>query len=192
MYCTVASLKRYLGISAATTTDDVLLAELIQSADGIIDRMTRRKFEAASDTTRYFDAVADVFGYELIFDEDICAITTVTNGDSVVVSSSEYVTMPRNQTPYFGIRILVSANKTWTYVTDRENAISVVGKWAYSSTPPHDIEQASRRLAAYLYRQKDNANDLDRAVVVGNATVLPTEIPGDVMAMIRPYIRRVP
>ena len=191
MYCTLGSLKRYLGIGTSTTTDDVLLTELIESAQGIIDRATGRTFEAASDSTRYLDAVHDVDGYELIFDADICSITTVTNGDAVEVSSSEYTTMPRNETPYYGIRILKSANKSWTYSTDNEGAISVAGKWAYSQTAPDDIAQACRRLAAYLYRQKDNANDLDRAVVVGNATVLPTALPSDVKALIAPYVRLV-
>ena len=192
MYCTVASLKRYLGISSTVTTDDVLLTELIQSAQAIIDRYTGRTFEAATDTTRYFDAVHDVDGYELIFDADICAITTVTNGDAVVVSSSEYTTKPRNETPYYAIRMLDSAQKSWTYTTDSEGAISVAGKWAYSATAPDDIGAATRRLAAYLYRQKDNANDLDRAVVVGNATVLPSRLPADVTDMIRPYVRVIP
>ena len=188
-YCTVDDLKRYLGIAAATTGDDVLLAELIQAAQTMIDSATGRTFEAVSDSTRYFDAIHDVYGYELVFDADICSITTVTNGDGVAVSSSEYATNPRNQTPYYSIRILASAGKSWTYSTDHEDAISVAGRWAYSTSAPNDIEQAARRLAAYLYRQKDNANDLDRAVIVGNATVLPSELPSDVRQLIRPYVR---
>ena len=70
--------------------------------------------------------------------------------------------------------------------------ISVVGKWAYSATAPSDIEHACKRLAAFFYRQKDNANDIDRAVVVGNATVLPSDLPRDVVQLLKPYVRLVP
>ena len=184
-YTTTSTLKSYLGITGGT--DDVLLASLIDSAGAIIDRYTGRTFEASADSTRYFDALSDTDGHRLIFDEDICAITTVTNGDSVVVASDEYVTMPANETPYYGIELLMSANKSWDYTTDHQNAISVAGKWAYSQTVPDDIAHACVRLAAFLYRQKDNANDIDRAVVVGNATVLPSDLPRDVMQLITPY-----
>ena len=187
MYATVNAVKRYLGITA--TTDDVLLYEFIYAAQGIIDNTTGRTFEASADSTRYLDAVADVHGNELWFGGDVCALTTVTNGNSVVVSSSEYTTMPRNHTPYYAIKLLPSASKTWTYTTDHEGAITVVGRWAYSLTAPDAIKQATTRLAAYLYRQKDNASDLDRTLIVGNATVLPAQIPSDVKMMLRPYVK---
>jgi hypothetical protein len=189
MYVTVSTVKRYLGITA--TTDDVLIAELIAAAQGLIEQYTGRVFEAGTDSTRYFDAVRDIDGATLYLDYDLCAITTVTNGDSVAVSSSEYTTRPRNATPYYAIQILPSAAKTWTYTTDHEDAISIVGRWAYSTAPSADIRQACTRLSAYLYRQKDNANDLDRALVVGNATVLPGQIPEDIRVLLRPYRRVV-
>lgn len=190
-YCTVANLKTYLGIPSGTTTDDALLTDLVASAQAMIDAATGRTFEASQDSTRYLDAVRDVDGRELIFDADICSITSVTNGDSVVVATNEYATMPRNETPYYGIRLLSSSGKAWTYTDDAEGAIAVVGKWAYSETAPADIEHACKRLAAYMYRQKDNAQDLDRAVVVGNATLLPSQLPGDVMNAIRHYVPHV-
>jgi hypothetical protein len=58
-------------------------------------------------------------------------------------------------------------------------------------TPPDDIVQATLRLSAYLYRQPANAMDLDRAVIVGNATIAPGAIPADVFMMLRPYQARV-
>lgn len=189
-YTTIEAVKRYLGISA--TTDDVLIAEMMTAAENYIDLETGRTFEATTDSTRYFDAVHDVDGATLFFDEDICAITTVTNGDAVVVSSSEYTTMPRNETPYFAIKILPSANKSWTYTTDSAGAISVVGKWAYSVTAPRAVVQAATRLTAYLYRQKDNATDADRPVFTGDGNVLmPVDLPRDVAAMIQRYYRRI-
>lgn len=188
-YTTVSDLKTYLGVTG--TGDDTLLGDLIDRAQKIIESATDRVFEASADTTRYFDAIDDVQGAVLWFDEDLCAITTVTNGDSVEVASDEYVTQPRNSTPYDSIKLLSSSNKSWTYSTDPENAISVEGKWAFSTSPPDDIVHATVRLAAYLYRQKDNAKELDRTVIAGNATILPANFPSDVMTIIRHYKRLV-
>lgn len=190
-YCSVANLKEYLGIT--TSTDDGLLADLIASADRIIDTDTGRTFEAIEDSTRYFDAYADVVADTLYFDTDLCEITSITNGDGTSISVSHYVTEPRNRTPYFAIKLKASSSKQWVAASngDGENAITVVGKWAYSASAPDDIVQASNRLAAYLYRQKDNANDLDRAIVAGNSTVLPSSLPSDLKQILRAYRKRL-
>jgi len=184
-YCSTPELKRYLGITGSG--DDELLSELLASAQQIIETHTGKKFEASSDTTRYFDAVADVDGYKLFFDQWCADITSITNGDGESVSGSSYVTMPVNGEQYYGVKLLGSKSVTWTYTDDAESAISVTGKWAYMVTPKDDIVQATKRLAAFLYRQRENANDVDRAVVVGNATVLPSQLPADVSRLIAPY-----
>lgn len=189
-YCEVGDLKGYLGIT--DSDDDALLATLISSADAMINADTGRVFEASTNTTRYLDAYADVIGDTLYLDTDLCAITSITNGDGTTISGSHYVTEPRNQTPYFAIKLKPSSGKTWTVASngDSENAITIVGRWAYSTSAPADIEQCSRRLAAYLYRQKDNANDLDRAIVAGNSTVLPSNLPSDIKQILKSYRRR--
>lgn len=189
MYTDATTLKRYLGISSSS--DDTLLGECIARAQALIDDYTGRAFEAAADTTRTFDAVADVNGPLLYVDEDLCQITSVTNGDGVVVAANEYTTQPRNETPYYALRLLASSGKAWTYEDDHEDAISIVGRWAWSVTAPTAIAQAAIRLASYLYRQKDSANDLDRAVVVGNSTLLPSDLPSDLVQILDAYRRRV-
>jgi hypothetical protein len=191
-YTTAEVIKRYLGIPVAA--DDTLLGECIVRAQAMIDAHTGRTFEAAAASVRYFDAETDlVDAYTLHLDYDLCSITTVTNGDGVVVAASEYVTSPRNATPYYEIRIKASNSKYWTYDTDPENAIAVNGKWAYSATAPADIVQAAVRLVSYLYRQKDNVGgDQDRPVVVADGvTLLPARIPADIKDILFPYVRRV-
>lgn len=186
MYCGVVELRDYLGVSS--TTDDALLNSFILAAKRIIDDNTGRTFEASSDSTRYFDAIQDVQGSTLYLGHyDLCAITTITNGDGTTLNTDHYVTEPRNGTPYYAIKLKASAGKSWVYMTDPENAISITGRWAYSTTAPDSIGHACKRLAGYLYRQKDNAGDLDRALVVGNSTILPNQIPSDIRMIIQPY-----
>jgi len=181
-YTDTTTLKRYLGITG--TGDDTLLTELIARAQAIIDSHTRRTFEASADATKYFDVPDE---YELYLGTDLCSVTSVTNGDGTAVT--EYVTLPRRSTPYYAIVPKALSGVVWTYTTNPENAIAVTGKWAYSTSAPADVAGACVRLAAYLYRQKDNAGEMDRAIVAGNATILPAQLPADVMTMLRPYRR---
>lgn len=190
MYCTIADLKAYLGITG--TGDDTLLYDCILRAQKLIERKTGRVFEVTVSTTHYFDAVADVAGSVLWFDDDCCSLTTVTNGDadSTVITSAYYVTQPRNTTPYHAIKLLSSSGYSWEYTNDPENAIQVSGKWGYSATPPDDIVQACVRLAAYLYRQKDQQLIESMVTEQGIITVQP-DLPKDIETILRPYKRRI-
>ena len=188
-YCGVEELKEYLGVTGAT--DDAMLLTLLAAAQRTIDSYCARTFEATADTVRTFDSQRDVDGYTLTVDSDLCAITSIVNGDGTTISNSHYVTEPRNETPYYAIRLKASAGKVWTSTVsgDSENAITITGKWAYSTSAPSDIAHVCKRLAAYIYRQKDNAGDLDRAVIAGNSTILPAQIPSDIRLMLTPYKR---
>lgn len=189
MYVSLSDVRAYLAASEAT--DDALLTMLIANAQAIINKITDRNFEVAADSTRYFDAVANVRAGILYFDTDICAITSISNA-GVPLAANQYVPLPRNVTPWFAIRLRDDATQSWnSTATASEDAISVTGKWGYSTAAPPDIAQACLRLTAYLYRQRENANDLDRALVVGNATVLPARLPQDIMEMLIPYRRLV-
>ena len=188
-YCGVDELKEYLGVTG--TADDAMLLTLLAAAQRTIDSYCARTFEATADTVRTFDSQRDVDGYTLTVDSDLCAITSIVNGDGTTISNSHYVTEPRNETPYYAIRLKTSAGKVWTSTVsgDSENAITITGKWAYSTSAPSDIAHVCKRLAAYIYRQKDNAGDLDRAVIAGNSTILPAQIPNDIRLMLTPYKR---
>lgn len=189
-YTTVSLLKTYLG--ATTSNDDTLLTALIARAQAIIDAYCQRTFEASANTSKTFDADRDTDGAWLYLDEDLASINTVTNGDGdVLTASTEYMTEPRNRTPYFAIKLISQSGLSWTWTTAPENAITISGKWAYSTTAPDDIVHATLRLAAYLYRQRDNAADLDRPVYVGNATILPSQLPSDIKTILAPYRRLV-
>lgn len=181
--------KSYLGISG--TGDDVLLISLLEHASKAVDSYTGRTFQATSDTTRYFDALGEhiIDGRTLLLDDDLCSITTLTNGDGTVITSSYYTTAPRNSTPYYAIRLKDNSTYTWTYTTSWESAISIVGKWAYSTTPPDDVVQAALRWAGYLYKQKDAQVFDTTAIPEAGVIQIPAGVPPDVRMLLRPYKR---
>lgn len=180
LYITVARLKQELDLDSQA--EDSLLARKIREAQVMIEQATRRVFKATADTTVRFDAAWDVEGRTLWFPHlDLCAITTVTNGDGTVITADKYVTEPRGETPFYGITLRTSSGLAWTYTADPEDAIAVTGRWAFSLTPPDDILQATVRLSAWLYRQRDSSSDFDRVSVgVNGVTMLPASIPQDI------------
>lgn len=193
-YCTTADVKAYTGITA--TADDTLIGLLIARAQSMIDNETQRTFEAASDTTRHFDADLDTTDYLLDWTHyglDLCQITSVTNGDGTVITSNQYVTEPRHATPWYGITLKASTGLWWMpdANADSQNAIAIVGRWAYSITPPDDIKHACIRLATFLYRQKDSGV-FDVVMVPGSGEmIVPQGMPKDVAVVLQRYRRLV-
>lgn len=155
-YTTLPAVKARMGITSAT--DDAWLEDLIAQAQKLVEMELGRVFEASANTTRYFDAECDVDGATLYLDKDLCSINSITNGDGTTVTAGQYVTEPRNETPYYAIRLKSSAAIAWTYSTDPENAIAISGKWAWSAAAPRDIVQATEMLVAYLYQQRGQEN----------------------------------
>jgi hypothetical protein len=187
-YASSSDLKTYLDITSSG--DDTLIADVLTRAQALIEAATNRVFEAAANSSRLFDAVTDVEGAVLYLDEDLASINSITNGDSgaTAITSGQYVSEPRNETPYYAIRLLDSTSLDWEYNADPENAITVNGKWAYSESAPADIVQATVRLAAFLYRQKESNVDVDRVMQLPDGSmVLPSGLPRDVTSIIKKY-----
>jgi hypothetical protein len=132
MYCTVDELKTYLSIT--TSGDDTLLATLVNAAHQRINDDTRRNFEATADTVRYYDAVEDTDGPYLYVD-DVSYISGITSGGSTV-PATEYVTYPRNSTPWNEIKIKSGSTYYWNYVDNTEDSIVVTGRHAVMHSKP--------------------------------------------------------
>ena len=189
-YCDAAALKRYLNITVST--DDTLLGECISRAQALIDVTCNRTFEAATDSTRTFDALVDVGeDHRLLWlDADLCAITSVTNGDGTTVAADAYTPMPRHATPWYALQLKRGGAVSWTYEAAPEDALTVVGRWAYSVSAPTAIVQACVRLAAWLYRQKDSNADPGAPRVTPEGTwIMPSALPKDVEALLKPFRR---
>lgn len=187
-YTTLADLKTYLGISGAT--DDALLNACIARASAAVDTYTGRTFYAATAEARSFDAVLDVTGNTLFVDDDLCAITSVVNGDATTITAAQYVTLPRRDPPYYALQLLASTGLFWTYTTDHENAITVTGYWAFAAQPPADVVQATVRWAGQMYRQKD-AQVYDTLIPEMGIMTVPQGTPKDVVLLLNPYRRRI-
>ncbi len=173
--------------NVATDTVGATLTGLISEAEAIIENMTGRKFNVTTDsqTTRNFTYSDDVQGLVLYLDEDLFAVGSdgITAG-SDTIAATDYVTEPRNETPYYALTMKETSSEVWSNPDSDnviENAISVHGQWGYSATPPGDIVWAAQRLSFYMYKQRNTNSDLDRPLLTGSGeTIMPAALPKDV------------
>lgn len=209
-YVTIEEVMQEMDI-LSEDVDEVLLQRKIDSAQNIIENVTNRRFEASADETRLIDCIEGetVDGRTLFIPYDICEITTILNGDedNTEVTVDEYVTEPRLRTvsggssvmpavhdawPWYAVRLKFSANKSWDYTDDQEEAISITGRWAFSITPPAAIKDATIRLSDWLYHQKDNLDDREENTTGTDGILLMmSDLPSDVQSRLMRYVRTV-
>ena len=129
---TLDLVREHRRIPSDKTDDDDWIRERIEEAsEWFIDEIGRTPVPWTQ--TRLYDYAGREMrnGRELNTGEDLLAISTLTNGDSVVVSSSDYVLDEANVYPKRKIRLKLSGGIIWTYTSDPEQAISVAGTWGY-------------------------------------------------------------
>lgn len=133
-YVTLAEIKAQLTAPGQTfstdTTDDGVLETILNTASRVIDEQTARRFYPKIET-RYFDVPGS--NRDLPLDGDLLEIITLTNGDTVVLTTTDYYLHPKNFTPYFSIRLKQSSSYYWYQDGDgnTEDVISVKGIWGY-------------------------------------------------------------
>ena len=195
-YATLDDLRNELRIE--DVVDDDILSEKISAAQRLIEQVCNRQFEASTDETRFVDYSSHTIqGRSLLLPWDVCRITQIVNGDGEVVPVDAYVTTPRLRTveageslmvdvpqwwPWYAITLKASSGLRWTYEEDREEAIRITGRFAFSETAPPNVRSATVRLAYWLYQQRDVATDLP---VVGvsrqiGVVLTPSTLPQDV------------
>lgn len=194
-YAASSDVKQYGGIPDTDTVDDAEITLLIARAQAWIDEYTGRTFETDTDnaTTRTYMASRDVGRSTLWLDKDLFSLGTdgiVAGTDTL--SSSDFVYEPRNDAPYYAITLTAETSLDWTDPDsdgNYENAISVHGNWAYSSTAPADIQHACLRLVKYFYKLGRLSDETaDRPIVLeSGAIVQAADFPKDVLAILDRY-----
>lgn len=183
-YASIADVRAYLNVTSSA--EDVLLGAMCARAQAIVDNYTRRTFEADTDTVVRFNPLVDADGRTLWFtDRDLAALTTVVNGDGVTIPATAYVFEPSLGPPWFGVTLKFYSGYTWQAASDPEDSIALTGRWAFSTTAPADITQATVRLAAWLYRQRDNTTDVEMLRITPQGfPLVPPTLPADVKAIL--------
>lgn len=184
--CTLSDVKLYLGIDSDEDADDVLLTQIIGAVNEYIEDETGRIFEdPGTDVTRKFNRSSIDSNGILWLDTDLYSLTSLVNGNGDSILENEIEFYPENDLPIQGIRVISSSNNYWAFDYN-DSKISVTGRWAYSLTVPLKVKQAAIRLAAWVYRQKDNSGETDRPLMTADGMIImPNRFPKDIETWIQ-------
>jgi uncharacterized phiE125 gp8 family phage protein len=180
-YTTLADVKTFLGI--ATDEDDTLLSSLIPVAQAHIDAWCGRSFAADSDTTRHFAAChPQTIGRVLYLDQDLCAVSTIVNGDGETLNPADYLLYPADA-PHNEIYLTITSGKVWTHNGDPAAAIAVTGRWAYATSAPPAIVHATNEIIGWLYRHPQHT--------AKQSTTHSDMLPPQATVLLQPYRRLI-
>ena len=185
-YATLDEFKTWQRITSTDASDDTLIEGLVELASRFIDAETKRTFYARSET-HYFDVPE---GRELTLDDDLLTVTTLTNGDTTVLTSTYYNLIPKNKAPYYAIRLKETSAYSWSENSsgNTEYVISVAGTWGYSATAPADIKNACLMIVASAYNRRAGENQTGVArITAAGVVITPEDIPSSAWSIIRGY-----
>jgi hypothetical protein len=129
-------LRQRLGLAASDTTDDPRLLAALQSAAAHLERLAGRRFCPRIAALRHdFTNSA-----ELLLDDDLLELTTLTNGDGSMIPTQNVLRLPEYG-PAGVLRLTGGSAFTWTQTPVQ--AISLAGIWGW-----HDRWSAAWRESA--------------------------------------------
>src|SRR3990172_8698819 len=175
-YVTLADWKAYKTAPGQTfstdATDDAVIEDLIEGASRYFDGECAGRTFYPRVETRNYDVPVDRW---LFVDDDLLAVTTLTNGDDAAIASTEYTTRPYNYGPKYAIVIRDSSDTIWEWDSNSssEAVIDVLGYWGY-----HD--QYSLRAWA-LGGTINEAGNLNASDLTFTMTATPTVVAGNVI-----------
>jgi len=199
-YATVAQFQRFKGITNADALDDAEIEAMIEEASRMIDAICGRWFYAYTQT-RYYDVPA---GRELFLEDDLLTITTLTNGDTTVLTTSDYYLLPRSESPKYSVALKESSTYLWEEDSSNntEGVISIAGTWGFVSRAATDPRSAmvidnTRRACLMICKQwmeeRFGVNVGGNVYITSGGVVQSPAgaIPKAAYDMIKPYIRIV-
>lgn len=189
MYASAAEFKAYQRITSTDTTDDGVIDDLLGAASRLIDNITRRTFYGRVATKLYDVPDGDTLYIE---DDDLLSVTTLTNGDGTVLTTTDYILKPNNSSPKWAVKLKDSSTYVWEEDSsgNDEQVISILGVWGWSASPPDDIREACLQIAGSYYHRRFGENvTADTTISTGGVVITPNDIPSSARTILVKYER---
>ena len=132
-YSTIGDLKNVLGIT--TTTDDVTMRKMLESASRFIDKWCHRHFFVYSGA-RYFDGEENI----LLID-DLLSVTYFKTDEDLdgvyekLWTTSDYILYPRNTFPKLWVE-LTGYGDYGSFAQNLNNSVEITGLWGFGDGTP--------------------------------------------------------
>lgn len=194
-YCTLAEIKTWAGLPAASTNDDPQLEVAVEAASRMIDQWCGRAFwDAASATVRYIHArhvEPDVI-YTDPFSTATGLVVEHSEDDGstwTTWASTDYQIEPLGGrtagTSYYYDTIRAVGDYAFPADADAESVVRVTARWGWA-TVPTPVKLACQIQALRLFKRKDSPEGVLGWAADGATVRLPGVDP-DVAAMLGPY-----
>lgn len=148
---TLEMVKRHRKLTAAQSSDDAVLIDMIHRASATFQSSIRRvcvpyygvhTFDAMSLYCRQYTLDVGKAGFDLL------EIETLTNGDGATISASGVALRTGNVYPKWRVELKPSAGVAFTYNGDWQDAISLLGWWGYVPNYPSYWQDTSADVPA--------------------------------------------
>ena len=187
-YVTLQDYKDYQRITSNDVVDDAFIDDAIEAASRWIDRESGTRFYVATETQKYDTPTGNL----ILLDSNFTAITSVVNGDGTVIAASNYVTLPANSLPLYGLELKTASSIKWLESNGSpQQAITITGTVGYSAIAPKDIWYACMEIAKALYSRRFGENMSVKTVITNAGVVQVPEGVPDMAAMTIANYRRL-
>ncbi len=143
-YVSMGDFKAYFAENGITNlTDDNVIASILNSVSRYFDNATNGRKYIPYIATRNFSRPNSGNGWlnarTLYVDTDLLSVTTLTNGNGTVITTSQYYLSPYNFYPKFAIVLKETAGVVWQYDTsgNKEYVEVVLGVWGMHEDYDH-------------------------------------------------------
>ncbi|MBI1280548.1 MAG: hypothetical protein GC179_20665 [Anaerolineaceae bacterium] len=125
---TLDQLRTRLGLATTDTADDPRLLDVLQAAAAQIERAAGRRFCPRQKAIQHNYSSS----LELLLDDDLLELTSLTNGDNTTINLSDVIPVP-DEAPFSYLRLTGSSAFTWN--TSPLQAVTVNGIWGWHDRP---------------------------------------------------------
>jgi hypothetical protein len=155
-YCTLEQVKAALSLPSSNMVNDLAIEDIIDAISRAIDEACDTQFSASTQTRHY----TAQYPWELLVDDllAVTALRTDADGDGVYEltwSASDYVLSPLNapssSTPRPYWRIATRSGGSRTFPIGVPAGVEIVGSWAFSTTPPAQVEIVAIRESVHHF-----------------------------------------
>ena len=210
-YATVQDVKDHLRITEPgagqpdQTTDDDVINALLNGVSDAIDRVTGRTFTLGAAASHSFEvpgapSIRSVdYAYaasfyaptfdrnrgELLFDDDLVSVNSVTNADGTTIDPDNVRLMPLNHYPKYGLKLI--NGQEWQ--PNEDGLVVVNGVWAYAPTVPSAISEACIIWSASEYRKRTGEGESAGFVTPSGIRILPSGMPKTVAVILQSFVK---
>lgn len=156
--------------NALNAAQSAVAQQLLDQAQAEMERVTGRRFEAATETRTY--GPEDVDGPTLRLDEELLTLTGLVDGSGAAIALDVTTLEPRNAAAKSRITL-----KTGKWNEDSGD-VRVSGVWGHCQTPSPDAVRVLYRLAWFYWQKKRSTGETQ--LIDGRVANVASEYPADI------------